>query len=144
MRAAAARTSATSMPLQPLRAVSHRDSEGSNQGDDGEHAADFVLRCPARRPIMRASTHPPTLVRQLERIVGPDAVFWRPEDLLLFEYDGTIDRGRPSVVAYPRTAEQVAAIVRLARTHGLPLVPRGAGTGLSGGALATEGGILMP
>jgi glycolate oxidase len=93
---------------------------------------------------MRASTHPPTLVRELERIVGPDAVFWRPEDLLLFEYDGTIDRGRPSVVAYPRTAEQVAAIVRLANARGLPVVPRGAGTGLSGGALATEGGILVP
>jgi glycolate oxidase len=84
------------------------------------------------------------LVKELERIVGKEGVFHRLEDLLVFEYDGTIDRGHPSVVAYPRTAEQVAAIVRLARTHGLPLVPRGAGTGLSGGALATEGGILMP
>jgi glycolate oxidase len=86
----------------------------------------------------------PSLVRALQRIVGRDGVFHRPEDLLVFEYDGTIDRGRPSVVAYPRTAEQVAAIVRLAAAHDLPLVPRGAGTGLSGGALATEGGILMP
>ena len=69
---------------------------------------------------MRAPTRPPTLVRELERIVGPDAVFWRPEDLLLFEYDGTIDRGRPSVVAYPRSAEQVAAIVRLANARAGP------------------------
>ncbi|MFN8557674.1 MAG: FAD-linked oxidase C-terminal domain-containing protein [Dehalococcoidia bacterium] len=86
----------------------------------------------------------PVVIRELQRIVGKDSVYHRPEDLLLFEYDGTIDRGDPSVVAYPRSAEQVAAIVRVAAKHRLPLVPRGAGTGLSGGALATEGGILMP
>ena len=84
------------------------------------------------------------LVKQLQQIAGADGVFWRTEDLLVFEYDGTIDRGNPAVVVYPRTADQVAAIVRLAKAEGLPLVPRGAGTGLSGGALATEGGILMP
>jgi glycolate oxidase len=93
---------------------------------------------------MTTSAVTPALVRELERIVGGDGVFHRPEDLLVFEYDGTIDRGRPTVVVYPRTAEQVSAIVQLANRYGLPLVPRGAGTGLSGGALATEGGILMP
>src|SRR5688572_3814845 len=93
---------------------------------------------------MTTTTSTPALVRELEQIVGRDGVFHRPEDLLVFEYDGTIDRGHPAVVAYPRTVEQVSAIVKLANRHGLPLVPRGAGTGLSGGALATEGGILMP
>ncbi|MBI2760558.1 MAG: FAD-binding protein [Chloroflexi bacterium] len=93
---------------------------------------------------MTAATVSPQLVRELERIVGRDGVFHRPEDLLVFEYDGTIDRGYPAVVVYPRSAEQVAAIVRVAVLNNLPLVPRGAGTGLSGGALATEGGILMP
>jgi glycolate oxidase len=93
--------------------------------------------------VARAAVTSP-LVRELERIVGRDGVFHRPEDLLVFEYDGTIDRGRPAVVAYPRSAAQVSAIVRLANQYALPLVPRGAGTGLSGGALATEGGILMP
>jgi len=86
----------------------------------------------------------PTLISALERIVGAGALYWRPEDLLVYEYDGTIDRGRPSVVVLPDSVEQVSAIVRLAHKHGLPVVPRGAGTGLSGGALATEGGILMP
>src|SRR5918997_4488997 len=86
----------------------------------------------------------PELVGELERIVGKGAVYWRPEDLLVYEYDGTIDRGMPGVVALPGSADEVAAIVRLANRHGLPVVPRGAGTGLSGGALATEGGILMP
>lgn len=87
---------------------------------------------------------PASLVRELQQIAGRDAVYYQPEDLLLFEYDGTIDRGLPGVVVSPSTTEQASAIVRLARRHGLPLVPRGAGTGLSGGALATEGGILMP
>src|SRR5688500_2410395 len=49
----------------------------------------------------------PALITTLERIVGAGAVYWRPEDLLVYEYDGTIDRGRPSVVALPDSAEQV-------------------------------------
>ena len=93
---------------------------------------------------MVSTSVPPALVRELERIVGPGALYWRPEDLILYEYDGTIDRGLPSVVVLPDTVEEVAAIVRLANRYGLPIVPRGAGTGLSGGALATEGGIVMP
>ena len=92
---------------------------------------------------MVAGTAPRELIRELRQVVGP-SLYWKPEDLLVYEYDGTIDRGQPSVVALPDTTEQVAAIVRLANRYGLPVVPRGAGTGLSGGALATEGGILMP
>ncbi len=82
-------------------------------------------------------------VRELQAIVGDANVIYRPEDLLVYEYDGTIDRGHPSVVALPDGPEEVAAVVRLARREGLPVVPRGAGTGLSGGALATEGGIVI-
>src|SRR5262245_5555276 len=93
---------------------------------------------------MSTATVPSELVRGLIDAVPGGTVYWRPEDLLVYEYDGTIDRGRPSVVVLPETAEQVAAIVRLANRYGLPVVPRGAGTGLSGGALATEGGVLMP
>ena len=93
---------------------------------------------------MSTTTLPTSLIAELEQIVGKGAVYWRPEDLLVYEYDGTIDRGRPSVIALPDSTEQVAALVRLANRYGLPIVPRGAGTGLSGGALATEGGIVMP
>lgn len=93
---------------------------------------------------MSTALLPAPIIAELEQIVGKGAVYWRPEDLLVYEYDGTIDRGRPSVVALPDSAEQVAALVRLANRYGLPIVPRGAGTGLSGGALATEGGIVMP
>ena len=93
---------------------------------------------------MPGTTIPRALIAELEAIVGRGALYWRPEDLIVYEYDGTIDRGLPSVVALPDTVAEVAGIVRVANRYGLPLVPRGAGTGLSGGALATEGGILMP
>jgi glycolate oxidase len=65
------------------------------------------------------------------------------EDLIVFEYDGTIERGAPQVVVFPDTVEEVAAAVRIARRYGLPVVPRGAGTGLSGGAVAAVGGVLI-
>jgi len=96
-----------------------------------------------RGRAVSTATVPGGLVAELERIVGKQALYWRPEDLLVYEYDGTIDRGLPSVGALPDSVEQVAAIVRLANRYGLPIVPRGAGTGLSGGALATEGGIVL-
>ncbi|MFQ5696492.1 MAG: FAD-binding oxidoreductase, partial [Terriglobia bacterium] len=83
------------------------------------------------------------LIRELEKIVGKDGVLWRPEELLLYEYDASADRAAPDAVVLPHSREQVVHLVRLAHRHGLPLVGRGAGTGLSGGALAPEGGLLM-
>ena len=87
------------------------------------------------------------LIERLERIVGRGGVFHHPSDLLVYEYDGSVegvvDTGKPVAVALPTTTEQVAAIVRLAREFELPVVPRGAGTGLSGGAVAQRGGIIV-
>ncbi|MBI2886574.1 MAG: FAD-binding protein [Chloroflexi bacterium] len=83
------------------------------------------------------------LVACLQDIVGPEYVLHLPEDLLVFEYDGSIDRGLPAAVVLPRTTEEVAAVVRLAREAGQPLVPRGAGTGLSGGAIPLARGIIV-
>ncbi len=70
-------------------------------------------------------------------------MFWRPEDLLVFEYDAGFDRHPPSAVAVPGTAEEVAAVVRAARRAGRPVVARGAGTGLSGGAVACANAVLV-
>ncbi len=84
-----------------------------------------------------------SVVRQLERAVGKDSVLWRPEEVLAFEYDGTIERAMPQAVAFPNTARQVAEVVRIALDAGLPVVPRGAGTGLSGGAVAALGGVVV-
>jgi glycolate oxidase len=82
-------------------------------------------------------------VRELQAIVGRDGVVHTPEDLLVYEYDATIERGLPDAVVLPTTAEQVSRIVKLARRRGLPVVARGAGTGLSGGAIPAAGGIML-
>ncbi|MEX0785974.1 MAG: FAD-linked oxidase C-terminal domain-containing protein [Dehalococcoidia bacterium] len=83
------------------------------------------------------------MIRSLERAIGNEAVLWRPEQLLAFEYDGTIERAQPQAVVFPTSAEQVAEVVRIALDAGLPVVPRGAGTGLSGGAVAALGGVVV-
>jgi glycolate oxidase len=83
------------------------------------------------------------LASQLRRIVGHDAVLDRREHLMLYEYDGGVDRGTPDLVCFPQTTEHVVAIVKLARKKGVPIVPRGAGTGLSGGSIARKGGIVL-
>ena len=87
------------------------------------------------------------LLQELERIVGTAGLRHRPVDLLVYEYDGSVDgavdTAPPTAVVLPRTTEEVSAIVRLARRAGLPVVPRGAGTGLSGGAVAQTGGIII-
>jgi glycolate oxidase len=84
------------------------------------------------------------IIRALESIVGPSsAVLHRPEDLLLYEYDGSVEKGRPGAVVFPSCTEEVSRIVRLAAQHDIPIIGRGAGTGLSGGALARTGGIMI-
>jgi glycolate oxidase len=86
---------------------------------------------------------PPGLVREFEKLLGDGSVLDRPEDLLLYEYDGSIEKGRPDVVVFPQTTEQVSRIVKLAAKYNVPVVGRGAGTGLSGGALARSGGVMI-
>jgi glycolate oxidase len=83
------------------------------------------------------------LVAELQAIVGRDAVVHAPEDLLVYEYDATIERGLPEAVVLPTTAQQVSQVVKLARRRGLPVTARGAGTGLSGGAIPTFGGLVL-
>ncbi|HUJ30023.1 MAG TPA: FAD-linked oxidase C-terminal domain-containing protein [Candidatus Acidoferrum sp.] len=83
------------------------------------------------------------LLRDLKKLLGQDAVLDKKEDLLLYEYDGSVEVARPNCVVFPRTTAQVLKIVQLANEHNTPVVGRGAGTGLSGGALARHGGILI-
>lgn len=83
---------------------------------------------------------------RLLEIVGPDGLLDDPDELLVYEYDASDEvfagHHRPDFTVLPRTAEQVSAVVRLANEVGLPVIPRGAGTGLAGGALALRGGHL--
>ncbi|HTK94345.1 MAG TPA: FAD-linked oxidase C-terminal domain-containing protein [Terriglobales bacterium] len=84
-----------------------------------------------------------SIARQLRKIVGRDAVLSSREDLMLYEYDAGVQRALPQAVAFPQTTEQVARIVKFAAKEGIPIVPRGAGTGLSGGSIARKGGIIL-
>ncbi|HET7840836.1 MAG TPA: FAD-linked oxidase C-terminal domain-containing protein [Terriglobia bacterium] len=88
-------------------------------------------------------TKPNALVQQLFRIAGSDAVLWLPEDLMLYEYDALSSMRQPDAVVFPTTTEQVVAIVKLAAREKVAVVARGAGTGLSGGAVIVEGGIVV-
>ncbi len=80
---------------------------------------------------------------RIARIVGPRGYLDRPEDLAIYEYDGSIDKHRPDLVVFPRSTEEVSAIVKIAREFGVPFLGRGSGTGLSGGAIACQGGITL-
>ena len=86
----------------------------------------------------------PRVVSELKKLLGAEAVLHRPEELLLYEYDGSVEIARPNCVAFPRTTSDVVRIVEIAKRYQVPIVGRGAGTGLSGGALARQGGILVP
>src|SRR6266576_3754708 len=83
------------------------------------------------------------LVREFEKLLGPSSVLYRPEDLLLYEYDGSVVKGRPDLVVFPDSSKEGSRIVRLAAGYNIPIVGRGAGTGLSGGALARTGGVML-
>jgi len=83
------------------------------------------------------------LLRDLEKLLGSGAVLFPPEDVLLYEYDGSVEKGRPEVVVFPTSTQEVSRIVKLAAKYSVPIVGRGAGTGLSGGALARTGGLML-
>ncbi|HXB19880.1 MAG TPA: FAD-linked oxidase C-terminal domain-containing protein [Candidatus Solibacter sp.] len=84
-----------------------------------------------------------SVLRLLKKIAGPDAVLDRPEDLMLYEYDAGVDKSRPGAVVFPQNTEQVSRVLRLAHEKKVPVVPRGAGTGLSGGAIASKEAIVL-
>lgn len=86
----------------------------------------------------------PAVIEALQRIVGPVNLLTGPEDKLVYECDGlTMFKATPEAVVFPTSTSQLAEIVRLAHRQQIPFVARGGGTGLSGGALAVEGGLMI-
>lgn len=79
----------------------------------------------------------------LASLVGQQNVDSRMEKRIVYSFDGTFKEHLPDVVVKPHTTDEVAAVVRLAYEQGIPLTARGAGTGLSGGAVPMAGGILL-
>ncbi|MBT8347327.1 MAG: FAD-binding protein [Desulfofustis sp.] len=86
---------------------------------------------------------PSRLIPLISDIVGSDNLTSRIEDLHCYSYDGTARPHLPGLIVFPRNAEQISKIMKLASTHRIPVVPRGAGTGMTGGIVPVAGGIVM-
>ncbi len=86
---------------------------------------------------------PTAVVEQLRQIVGTENVIDSANDLRIFERDASIEGAVPDAVVLAANTEQVASVIRVAAKHKIPVVPRGAGTGLSGGAVTIHGGIAL-
>jgi glycolate oxidase subunit GlcD len=82
-------------------------------------------------------------LRSLQTLLPRGQVFTDRASLISYEVDAGMDRGVPEGVVFPRSTEEVARIARWAAEHAIPLIARGAGTGLSGGAVAERGGIIV-
>ncbi len=86
----------------------------------------------------------PAVVTELAAIVGGDGIVSRASELRVYECDGwTIEKNAPDVLVMPRTTEQVSAILKALWRRGVAFVPRGAGTGLSGGALPVNAPVMI-
>jgi glycolate oxidase len=95
------------------------------------------------RMAVRAGLRGRALIDGLTALLGPSKVLGTREDLILYEYDGAVDTATPDAVVLPNDTADVAALARFCHEHGVPIVPRGAGTGLSGGAIPVEGGVVV-
>ena len=82
-------------------------------------------------------------LKALSRIVGPDHLTARPEDLVKFASDATMLTYMPDAVAFPADKEEISKILALANRARFPVIPRGAGSGKSGGALPVRGGLVL-
>ncbi|MBI5902045.1 MAG: FAD-binding protein [Deltaproteobacteria bacterium] len=80
---------------------------------------------------------------ELKRIVGEKNASFAKEDLLCYSYDATNTLYPPEAVVFPGGPEEISLIVKMANSEGFPVVPRGAGTGFTGGSLPVEGGVVI-
>jgi len=83
------------------------------------------------------------LFQELREIVGENYVLIEKEDVIVYEQDGSIFQVMPEIVVLPANVEQVSAVIKAAKRANVPIVPRGSGTGLAGGAVPAEGGIVL-
>jgi glycolate oxidase len=85
----------------------------------------------------------PRIIQILRDIVGADNVSTDKADLICHSYDATQQKHLPDVVVYPATAAEISLILKMANTEKVPVFPRGAGSGFTGGSLPTKGGIVL-
>lgn len=84
-----------------------------------------------------------TIIKKLRNIVGREWLHTEPEELHCYSYDGTGRQYLPEAVIFPQSSDEISAILQLANQHGFPVVPRGAGTGMTGGSLPVNGGLIL-
>lgn len=85
----------------------------------------------------------PTLIAELEKMIGKDGVLYTPEDLAVYSYDSTFEEHRPDVVVLPRSTEQVSRVIMLAARERIPVVTRGMASGLAAASVPFSGGITL-
>jgi glycolate oxidase len=85
----------------------------------------------------------PSVLKELKSIVGPANFSTSPEELVVYSYDATRQESLPWVVVRPRTSREISEILKLANRQLFPVVPRGAGTGMSGGSVPVQGGVVL-
>jgi glycolate oxidase len=82
-------------------------------------------------------------ITKLEQIAGKEYVSTAQADLICYSYDATQKQFLPDVVVHPGTPDEISRIMRLANETRVPVFPRGAGSGFTGGSLPTAGGIVL-
>src|SRR3954453_7359014 len=96
------------------------------------------------RTVSQSSTAQTSLVAGLRALMPDERIIADPAELFVYESDGfTIAKSRPAAVVFPATTDEVAQVVKLLSRHGAQIVPRGAGTGLTGGCVAFEHGVVV-
>src|SRR2546423_9850834 len=93
--------------------------------------------------ISASAPAPPQFVLRLIETLGFDIVKNAPEDLGVYAYDASYEGSAPAAVVFPRDAKDVSTVVQIAAEYHQPVVPRGAGTGLCGGAVPIRGGVVV-
>ena len=94
--------------------------------------------------VASPSSVAPRLLADLTAVVGAENVLHRHDEMVVYECDGyVIEKSVPDVVVFPTSTAHVVEVVKLCGRHGVPFVPRGAGTSLAGGTLAVGGGVMI-
>src|SRR5260370_42200080 len=133
--------------MQPLARISDRRGRRNGSAwDAGLH--DAPLRSLRTQPRARGPAGvmglEPEVLNELRQAVGREHVIASANDLRIFERDASIEGAAPDAVVLPANTAEVSAVIKIAAKHRIPVVPRGAGTGLSGGAVTIRGGIAPP
>src|SRR5258708_38602374 len=132
--------------MQPLARASDRRGPRNGSAEDAG-LDDQALRSLRTQPRARGPPGlmglEPDVLNEVRRAVGREHVIVSANVLRIFERDASIEGAAPDAVVLPANTAEVSAVIKIAAKHRIPVVPRGAGTGLSGGAATIRGGIAL-